>query len=131
MKESKGKNYVITNSGINGFARPAMPWANPHRCEIVSKIGKPATGTYTVVGPLCLPSDVLAHEVALPDPKPGDIIAFRDVGAYGYTMSPLLFLSHATPLEVLYLNNDFHVIRERYDATYFFNTQPIPQDLIS
>ena len=125
VKTSKGKNYVVANSGINGFARPAMPWANRHRCEIVSKIGEPATDVYTVTGPLCLPSDVLAIDVELPDPKPGDIIAFYGAGAYGYTMSPQLFLSQKTPIEVLYFQNDFHVIRERLDINRFLDEQGV------
>lgn len=125
VKTSKGKNYVVANSGINGFARPAMPWANRHRCEIVSKIGEPATGLYTVTGPLCLPSDVLAIDVELPAPKPGDIIAFYGAGAYGYTMSPQLFLSQKTPIEVLYFQNDFHVIRERLDIHRFLDEQSV------
>ena len=125
VKTSKGKNYVVTNSGINGFARPAMPWANRHRCEIVSKHGNSATDIYTVTGPLCLPSDVLAREVELPDPKPGDIIAFYDAGAYGYTMSPQLFLSQKMPIEVLYFQNDFHVVRERPDINRFLDEQSV------
>lgn len=125
VKTSKGKNYIVANSGINGFARPAMPWANRHRCEIVSKIGETVTGVYTVTGPLCLPSDVLAINVELPNPKPGDIIAFYGAGAYGYTMSPLLFLSQKTPIEVLYFQNDFHVIRERPDINRFLDEQSV------
>lgn len=107
VKESQGVNFVITETGIAGFSRPIMPWAQQHPCSIVTKEGLPATGTYRIVGPSCLPGDVLCRDVALPDPKPGDMLAVHNAGAYGYTMSLVLWGSNVAPKEVLYYNGEF------------------------
>jgi diaminopimelate decarboxylase len=57
---------------------------------------------YTVVGALCIPDDVLAFELELPsDIQEGDILLFCNCGAYGYSASPLRFLSHPLPKEII------------------------------
>ncbi len=60
------------------------------------------TTKYTVVGALCIPDDVLASELELhPGIKEGDTLFFHNSGAYGYSASPLQFLSHPFPKEVV------------------------------
>jgi diaminopimelate decarboxylase len=40
-----------------------------------------------VVGPVCESADFLARGRALESALPGDLLAVRDVGAYGFSMS--------------------------------------------
>ncbi len=54
-----------------------------------------------MVGPLCTPLDVLADRMELSAAEPGDLVVVFQSGAYGYTASPHLFLSHPLPLQVL------------------------------
>ena len=54
-----------------------------------------------VVGPLCTPLDVLGREVDLPAAQVGDLVGIFQSGAYARTASPLGFLSHPSPAEVL------------------------------
>ena len=54
-----------------------------------------------VVGPLCTPLDLLGNKVSLPAAAPGDLIVVFQSGAYGLTASPLNFLSHPHPGEIL------------------------------
>ncbi len=57
---------------------------------------------YTIVGSLCLPDDVLASELELhPEIREGDTVFFHNCGAYGLSASPLKFLSHPLPKEVI------------------------------
>lgn len=116
VKGSRGHKFVITDSGISGLSRPAMQWAQHHPCSIVSKVGEQETGTYDIVGPSCMPSDVLCENVGLPDPKPGDVLAVRNAGAYGWTMSMLLWSSQVTPIEALFHEGQLHVIRKRLNT---------------
>jgi diaminopimelate decarboxylase len=44
---------------------------------------------------------VLARNVELPDVEPGDVIAILKSGAYGFSASPLGFLSHEWPREIV------------------------------
>jgi diaminopimelate decarboxylase len=55
----------------------------------------------SVVGPLCTPLDILAERMELSTAEPGDLVAVLQSGAYGYTASPLSFLGHPLPVEVL------------------------------
>jgi diaminopimelate decarboxylase len=55
----------------------------------------------SVVGPLCTPLDLLGDRMDLPQADVGDLIAVFQSGAYGFTASPLGFLSHPPPLERL------------------------------
>ena len=50
-------------------------------------------------GPLCTSLDVLHPGAELAIPRRGDLLAFENAGAYGYTESMPLFLSHEWPAE--------------------------------
>ena len=54
-----------------------------------------------VVGPLCTPLDILAKNAELGAAQPGDLIAVLQSGAYGYSASPIHFLSHPAPGQLL------------------------------
>jgi len=71
--------------------------------------------------PLDLPrlgaaSDVLATALDLPAPRSGDLLAVLDCGAYGFTESMPLFLSHPLPAELVTERGVLHVHRPRSDA---------------
>ena len=55
----------------------------------------------SVVGPLCTPLDLLADRMELAAAEPGDLAVVFQSGAYGLTASPIQFLSHPAPVEVL------------------------------
>jgi diaminopimelate decarboxylase len=50
---------------------------------------------------LCTPLDVLAYESEIPVANVGDYFVMFQSGAYGYSSSPLDFLSHPRPLQYL------------------------------
>jgi diaminopimelate decarboxylase len=54
-----------------------------------------------VVGPLCTPLDLLADRAEMAAAEEGDLVVVLQSGAYGLTASPLGFLSHAPPAEIL------------------------------
>lgn len=111
VKESRGTTFVITESGISGFARSAMSWAQQHPCSIVGKLGKRTTEPCKVVGPSCMPGDVLCESAELPAPKPGEIVAIHNAGAYGFSMSMVAWGGFPPPKEVLYDQGAFTPIR--------------------
>ncbi|MEM8948031.1 MAG: type III PLP-dependent enzyme [Pseudomonadota bacterium] len=69
--------------------------------------------TASVVGPLCTPLDTLGRKVALPMPETGDLVAVLQSGAYGLSASPVGFLSHPMPAEVLADQGEARLIRAR------------------
>jgi len=85
VKGGHGKNFVVVDAGMNDLLRPALYDAY-HRVEPVVPRGRPAE-LVDVVGPVCETSDFLARRRELERPEPGDLLAVRDAGAYGFAMS--------------------------------------------
>ncbi len=88
VKETPHKKFVIVNTGMNHFLRPALYQAE-HRIFPLKKNREERIQLQTVdiVGPVCESSDVIARERKLPPMKEGDWLAILDVGAYGYSMA--------------------------------------------
>jgi diaminopimelate decarboxylase len=59
------------------------------------------TATYELVGPLCTTIDTLGRAVELPTLDEGDLIGIHCSGAYGLTASPIYFISHPPPKEIV------------------------------
>jgi len=85
VKENHGKRFVVVDAGMNDLLRPALYDAF-HRIEPVTA-GEGAAGPVDVVGPVCETADFLARGRVLPDVRVGDLVAIRDVGAYGFSMA--------------------------------------------
>jgi diaminopimelate decarboxylase len=100
VKDSRGRTFVITDSGMNGFSRPVfMNVAHPVR--LLNRLDEPPAGRVEVCGPVCTPIDCIGRDVPLPRPEPGDCIGVYSAGAYGYSMSLQRFMSLDRPAELL------------------------------
>lgn len=104
-KQSRGRTYLITDGGLHQHLAASGNLGQVLRKNfplvVANHMDKAATETVNVVGPLCTPLDVLGDRVDLPPAGPGDLIAVLQSGAYGYSASPLGFLSHPDPRQVL------------------------------
>ena len=73
-----------------------------HRNYPMHKVGGGAPAEKVdLVGPLCTSIDRLASGAMLPRIEEGDLIAVHISGAYGLTASPVHFISHSPPREIL------------------------------
>ncbi|CAG0939158.1 diaminopimelate decarboxylase [Gammaproteobacteria bacterium] len=104
-KESRGRIFLVTDGGLHHHLSASGNFGQVIRKNypvvIASRMGQPAGETASVVGPLCTPLDLLADGMRFPPAGPGDLVAVLQSGAYGFTASPLGFLSHPEPLEIL------------------------------
>ena len=85
VKQERGKNFVITDAGMNDLIRPALYQAI-HPIELA----EPSRGqdfTADVVGPVCETADCFLRDVVIPRPEEGSLLAIRDAGAYAFAMS--------------------------------------------
>ncbi len=78
-----------------------------------------------IVGPLCTPLDTIGRSITLPPIEAGDLVGVFQSGAYARAASPLGFLSHPTPAEVMVSENDAHLIRRRGLPEDLLNDQQI------
>jgi diaminopimelate decarboxylase len=104
-KVSRGEVFLVTDGGLHHHLAASGNFGQVIRKNYPVTIGTRASATQhevvSVVGPLCTPLDIIADRMALPTAAPGDLVVVFQSGAYGLTASPLGFLSHPTPLEVL------------------------------
>ncbi|MGW7362918.1 type III PLP-dependent enzyme [Streptomyces sp. NPDC054841] len=101
-----GTNHHMAAVGIGSFAKRNFPM------RLLNRVDEAAAEDWNVTGPLCTPNDTLAKKIKLPPVRQGDLLGVLRSGAYGPTASPVHFLSHGYPAEVLVLRGQPHLIRE-------------------
>ena len=121
-KRSGGKEFIITDAGMNDLLRPSHYNAY-HRIEAVH--ATPGRTVADVVGPVCESGDFFAVDRELDDVAPGDLLVIRSAGAYGYVMASN-YNSRPRPAEVLVDGDRWRVIaaRETYDDLLRLETLP-------
>jgi diaminopimelate decarboxylase len=110
VKENHGKRFVIVDAGMNDLLRPALYDAK-HRIEPVIA-GERRSRRVDVVGPVCETGDFLARDIELPLAGEGDLLAVRDVGAYGFVMASNYNL-RPRPAEVMVEDGRIRLLRRR------------------
>jgi diaminopimelate decarboxylase len=108
-KKAGGKEYIITDAGMNDLVRPSHYDAY-HAVEAVQ--ARAERSVVDVVGPVCESGDFFALDREVDDVDTGDLIVVRTAGAYGYVMS---FNYNARPraAEVLVDGDRFAVVTRR------------------
>jgi diaminopimelate decarboxylase len=109
VKATPSVTFAGVNSGLNHLIRPMM-YDSYH--EIIN-LSNPAGSQklYTVVGYIC-ETDTFGSDRKLNEVREGDILAFKNAGAYGYSMASN-YNSRFKPAEVLIINGKAQLIRER------------------
>ena len=126
VKGSPSSPVVILDGGINHALRPALV-RQEQRLEVLSSDAASRDRVpVTVAGPLCTGIDVFSNATLLPRPQVGDLVALLDAGAYGFTESMPLFLSHGSPAEVAVLGGSARLIRPRMTPVEFLDRQISP-----
>ena len=123
IKKNREQYFVILDGGINAFGgHDRYVGSRPMPIRVLDD-NKSCQEVLTLCGPLCTPLDRLAASVLLPMPKAGSLVVFYLAGAYGYTASPGLFLSHGFPCEVLATEDRLVLIRRRNAPDEAFSNQ--------
>lgn len=112
-KRSGGKQFMIADAGMNDLIRPSHYNAY-HRIEAVNPSG--ARITADIVGPVCESGDFLGLHRDVDDAKPGDLLAVRSAGAYGFVMASN-YNSRPRVAEVLIERGRYGVVTEREQYT--------------
>jgi diaminopimelate decarboxylase len=111
VKEMGGKTFVVSDAGMNDLLRPSH-YEGYHHVEPVVRYADRELARLDVVGPICETGDFLALDRTLPRPCPGELLAIRTVGAYGFSMAST-YNARPRPAEVLVQGNRFSLIRRR------------------
>jgi len=104
-KISRDKVYCVLNGGMNHHLSASGNFGQVIRKNFkilnISNFDEKKTEIVTFVGPLCTTIDIMGDKVETPQVRVGDYIGFMNSGAYAYTASPLWFLSHPKPVEIM------------------------------
>ncbi len=109
MKNNRGKNFAVVDAAMNDLLRPALYQAWQSIIPVRPREG--VTEYYEIVGPVCETGDFLGKNRLLCI-APGDLLAIRSAGAYGFTMSSN-YNSRNRAAEVLVDGDRFHIVRKR------------------
>ncbi|MDW5329527.1 type III PLP-dependent enzyme [Plantactinospora sp. KLBMP9567] len=132
VKSSMGERYAVVDGGthqhmaavgLGSFVKRNFPM------RLLNRLDEEPDGAWHVAGPLCTPNDVLGKAVPMPAPRAGDLVGVLRSGAYGPTASPVLFLGHGYPAEVLVHGGRAHLVRARDGAGDVLRGQLLPEFL--
>lgn len=111
VKTTPATVFAGVDSGMNHLVRPMM-YDSYH--EIVNLSNSKGTKrVYTVVGYIC-ETDTFGLDRKLSEVKEGDILAFKNAGAYAFSMASN-YNSRLKPAEVLIYEGKAHLIRKRQE----------------
>ena len=131
-KTVDGVVVVILDGGVHHVLRPALV-GQEHRIRALGGgrdredgPGSARMVPVTVAGPLCSGLDVFSQAAVMTPPEVGELVAVLDVGAYGFTESMPLFLSHPIPAEVAVRAGRAELIRPRQEPEEWLDRQVSP-----
>ncbi|SMO49414.1 type III PLP-dependent enzyme [Paracoccus laeviglucosivorans] len=107
VKQSRGSRIAICDGGLNdNLAASGNFGMVLRRNYVMHRVGGDQDGAlpvekHDISGPLCTSIDKLGGAVELPRLDEGDLLAIHAAGAYGPTASPLYFISHPLPSEIM------------------------------
>jgi diaminopimelate decarboxylase len=109
IKQTTSTVFAQIDTGFNHLIRP-MLYGSQHAIENISNPnGKQRF--YSVVGYIC-ETDTFANNQRINEITEGDILAFKNAGAYCFMMASN-YNSRFRPAEVLWYNNNANLVRKR------------------
>jgi diaminopimelate decarboxylase len=116
LKDSGGRRHAVLDGGMHHCGAAAGLGAVMRRAYAIVTAADPRAegrAAVSVGGPLCTPADRFGKDLELPALEVGAVLAVLNTGAYGLSFSPLLFLGHPSPAEVLVEDGVARIVRAR------------------
>ncbi len=117
LKRGEDKNFAVVDAAMNDLLRPALYSAWQAIIPVTPRAGGEPR-RYDVVGPICETGDFLGRDRELRI-EPGDLLAVRSAGAYGFSMSSN-YNSRPRAAEIMVDGDRFQVVRRRETVAELF-----------
>ncbi len=117
----EGSRGVVVDAGVNVLFTSF--WYN-HEVAPGQEVAGPLEPT-TIYGPLCMNIDVIRDTMSLPPLKPGNLLVFRNVGAYNVTQW-MQFITYRPPVVMISPEGEHGLIREREDLNDVIGPERLP-----
>ena len=109
-KTNAEKHFVIVDAGMNDLLRPAL--YHSHHEIVPLRQSQAGIITADIVGPVCETGDFLARGREISNVMPGDFLAVKTAGAYGFVAASN-YNARPRPVEILVEEASYRVIRKR------------------
>jgi len=127
VKQTTSTVFASIDSGFNHLIRPMLYGASHSIVNISNEKGRERY--YSIVGYIC-ETDTFASNRRINEISEGDILCFKNAGAYCFTMASN-YNSRFRPPEVLWHEGKAILIREREDFDDLIRTQVDVKDLFA
>ncbi len=111
IKKNKNKDFIILDTGMNDFMRPALYGAK-HRILPAKKKSKISKKNYEFVGPICESTDKFLSTKNFQNLNENDFLVICDTGAYGMSMISN-YNVRPYPMEILIRGSKINIIKKR------------------
>jgi diaminopimelate decarboxylase len=110
LKCTAHRDFAIVDAAMNDLIRPSLysAWQAIIPAELDSAV---EAKTWDIVGPICETGDFIGKQRKL-KLSPGDLLAVRSAGAYGFAMSSN-YNGRNRPAEVMVDGDKVHLVRQR------------------
>jgi len=129
VKRSGSKTFVVVDGGMSELIRPSH-YGGYHAIEPVTQHEGRERRVVDVVGPICESGDFLAREREIALPEPGELLAVRTAGAYGFAMASN-YNARRRPAEALVDGAEVHLVRRRETLEDLVRGEEIPWEVRS
>lgn len=127
VKQTTSTVFAGVDTGFNHLIRPMLYGATHHIENLSNPEGKERY--YSVVGYIC-ETDTFGNNRRINEISEGDILCFRNAGAYCFTMASN-YNSRYRPAEILWMNGKAHLIRSRETFEDLIRNQTDTQELFT
>ncbi|MEZ5591563.1 MAG: diaminopimelate decarboxylase [Gammaproteobacteria bacterium] len=121
LKHGEPKNFAVVDAAMNDLLRPALYSAWQAIVPVQPRAGEGQQ--YDIVGPICESADFLGKERQLML-QPGDLLAVRSAGAYGFAMASN-YNTRPRAAEVMVDGTHCHLVRKRETVAELFASERV------
>ena len=121
LKHGEPKNFAVVDAAMNDLLRPALYSAWQAIVPVQPRAGEGQQ--YDIVGPICESADFLGKERQLML-QPGDLLAVRSAGAYGFVMASN-YNTRPRAAEVMVDGTQCHLVRQRETVAELFASEQV------
>lgn len=121
MKTNREGNFAIVDGGMNHlvYYGQMMAMKKP-MMDILPKRNNTSDELWNIVGSLCTINDLIVKQLSVSNLSLGDVLVFKNTGAYSMTEGISLFLSRDLPKVLFYENGKYQLVRDNLH-TYTVN----------
>lgn len=123
MKQNQNGYYAIVDGGMHHLAYygQMMAMKHPYHEIYPTRVNEKPT-MWNICGSLCTVNDLIVKQLPITNLKKGDVIIFKNTGAYSMCEGISLFLSRDLPKVLFYKNGAYELVREDV-PTYPLNSK--------